>query len=178
VTGRGIAWLGALLVALLACSDEPPPSPPPVPVAVATVEKRDVPFELEAPGAVEPLETVAVRAQVGGVLDSVAFQEGDDVRKGQVLFQIDPRPYRAVFQQAQAALERDRAQAENARQNPSATASSPRGTTSLPSSSTRSAPPPPRSRRPWRETRPPWTRPGSTFSSPRSAPPSMDAPGT
>jgi multidrug efflux system membrane fusion protein len=86
-------------------------------VTVAAVERRDMPFELEAAGTVEPMQSVAVRAQVAGVLDSVGFHEGDLVRKDQVLFLIDPRPYRAALRQAQAALARDRAQAENARQN-------------------------------------------------------------
>ncbi|HEY7461293.1 MAG TPA: efflux RND transporter periplasmic adaptor subunit [Gemmatimonadota bacterium] len=102
---------------LAACSDGPAPAPPPVPVTVAAVERRDMPFELEAAGTVEPMQSVAVRAQVAGVLDSVGFHEGDLVRKDQVLFLIDPRPYRAALRQAQAALARDRAQAENARQN-------------------------------------------------------------
>jgi multidrug efflux system membrane fusion protein len=84
---------------------------------VSPVERRDVPFELEATGTVEPLQSVAVRAQVSGVLDSVAFQEGDPVRKGQVLFQIDARAYHAAVRQAEAVVARDRAQAENAQQD-------------------------------------------------------------
>jgi multidrug efflux system membrane fusion protein len=75
-----------------------------------------MPFELMATGTVEPLQTVAVQAQVSGILQRVAFKEGDEVKQGQVLFQLDPRPYRAALDQAMAALARDRAQASNAAQ--------------------------------------------------------------
>jgi multidrug efflux system membrane fusion protein len=85
-------------------------------VVVATAERRSVPFELAATGTVEPLEAVAVQAQVGGILLRVAFREGDEVKQGQLLFEIDPRPYRAALEQAQAALTRDRVQAANAAQ--------------------------------------------------------------
>jgi multidrug efflux system membrane fusion protein len=101
---------------LVACSEDAPPPPPPVPVTVATAERRPVPFELAATGTVEPLKTVAVQAQVGGALRRVAFREGEEVKQGQVLFELDPRPYRAALDQALAALARDRAQANNAAQ--------------------------------------------------------------
>jgi multidrug efflux system membrane fusion protein len=87
-----------------------------VPVTVATAERRTVPFELAATGTVEPIQTVAVQAQVSGVLQRVAFKEGQEVKQGQVLFQLDPRPYRAAFEQASAFLARDSAQAANATQ--------------------------------------------------------------
>ena len=103
----------ALLV-LAACSKTDPPPPPPVPVTVATAERRSVPFELGATGQVEPLQTVAVQAQVGGTLRRIAFREGDEVQRGQVLFELDARPYRAALNQALAALARDSAQASNA----------------------------------------------------------------
>jgi multidrug efflux system membrane fusion protein len=104
------------LLALVACAEKKPPPSPPVPVTVATAERRTVPFELAATGTVEPIQTVAVQAQVSGVLQRVAFKEGDEVKKGKVLFQLDPRPYRAAFEQASALLARDRAQAANAAQ--------------------------------------------------------------
>ena len=113
----GAALPMALAVGLGGCGDKAAPAPPPVAVAVAPVERRDMPFELEATGTVEPLESVAVRAQVGGIVDSVAFEEGDLVHKGQVLFRIDPRAYGAAVRQAEAVLARDRAQAENAQQD-------------------------------------------------------------
>jgi multidrug efflux system membrane fusion protein len=108
----------AVLVSLSlgGCAEKESPPPPPVPVTVATAERRTVPFELPATGTVEPLQTVAVQAQVSGQLKRVAFKEGDEVRQGQVLFELDPRPYRAALDQAMAALERDRAQALNAAQ--------------------------------------------------------------
>lgn len=110
----GVA-LGLLLLA--ACSEKQAPPAPPVPVTVATAERRAVPFELAATGTVEPLQTVAVQAQVGGILQRVAFKEGDEVKQGELLFQLDPRPYRAALAQAGATLARDRAQAGNAEQD-------------------------------------------------------------
>jgi multidrug efflux system membrane fusion protein len=83
-------------------------------VKVAVAERRAMPFELAATGMVEPLQTVAVQAQVGGILQRVGFREGDEVKQGQLLFQLDPRPYQAALDQALAALARDRAQATNA----------------------------------------------------------------
>lgn len=100
----------------LACSGEEQRPTPPVPVVVAPVERATIPFELEATGTVEPLQTAAVRSQVTGVLTSVSFQEGQDVEAGQVLIQIDPRPFRAALQQVQANLARDEAQLANAQQ--------------------------------------------------------------
>jgi multidrug efflux system membrane fusion protein len=111
---RGLA-LGVLLLA--ACSKKQAPPTPPVPVTVAPAERRAVPFELAATGTVEPLQTVEVQAQVGGILQRVAFKEGDEVKQGQLLFQLDQRPYRAALDQAAAALARDRAQAANAEQD-------------------------------------------------------------
>jgi membrane fusion protein, multidrug efflux system len=113
------AWAWGLPVVLSlagACAKKSTPPNPPVPVVVATAERRSVPFELAATGTVEPLEGVAVQAQVGGILRRVDFKEGDEVKQGQVLFEIDPRPYRAALEQAQAALTRDKAQAANAAQ--------------------------------------------------------------
>jgi multidrug efflux system membrane fusion protein len=106
-----------LLFALLAaCDDQAAPPQQRVPVTVGTAERRDVPFELAATGTVEPLQTVAVQPQIGGPIVRIAFREGQDVEKGQVLFQIDPRPYQAALAQAEAFLSRDRAQAANAEQ--------------------------------------------------------------
>ena len=104
------------VVLLAACSEDAPPPQPPVPGTGATAERRPVPFELAATGTVEPLKTVAVQAQVGGSLRRVAFREGEEVKQGQVLFELDARPYRAALDQALANLARDRAQANNAAQ--------------------------------------------------------------
>jgi len=82
---------------------------------VATAETRTVPFEVTAPGTVEPLQAVAVSAQVSGIVTQVRFREGEQVRAGDVLVQLDPRPYRNALQQAEAALARDLVQLANAR---------------------------------------------------------------
>jgi multidrug efflux system membrane fusion protein len=73
-----------------------------------------MPLELRVIGTVEPSSNVAVRAQLTGELTSVNFKEGDDVREGQVLFELDRRPLDAALKQAQANLQRDLAQAANA----------------------------------------------------------------
>ncbi len=85
-----------------------------VPVTVAVAEQKDVPLELGAIGTVQPMQTVAVRAQTTGQLDRVSFKEGDEIRRGQLLFAIDPRPYQAALAQAEANLARDEAQLRNA----------------------------------------------------------------
>ena len=86
-----------------------------MPVRVGTVEKRPAPVQIRNIGTVQPYNTVAVRALVNGEILRVHFHEGEDVRKGDLLFSIDPRPYEAALAQAEAALARDRAQLENAR---------------------------------------------------------------
>jgi membrane fusion protein, multidrug efflux system len=85
-----------------------------VPVAVAVAGRETVPVELVAIGAVEAYSTVNVKAQVGGELLRVAFAEGQMVRQGQLLFQIDPRPYRAALAAARARLAIDKAKAVRA----------------------------------------------------------------
>ena len=107
---------GVLAVALAGCEEEALPPAPAVPVTLAVVERQAVPFELAATGTVEPLQTVSVQPQVSGPIVRVAFREGQDVEKGQVLFQIDARPYQAAAARAEAILERDKAQEANARQ--------------------------------------------------------------
>ena len=76
---------------------------------------KPMPVLIEAVGTVEAEHSVQVRAQVSGVLQSVQFKEGDKVKAGQVLFQIDPRTFQAQYNQALAQLARDKAQLENAR---------------------------------------------------------------
>ena len=110
-----ISVAGALL--LVACKDPKKTKSPAVPVAVAHVEKRDVPYEIDATGTIEPMQTVSVSAQVGGILTHIDFKEGDDVKQGQVLFQIDPRPFEAALQQARAGLAKDSAQLTTALQD-------------------------------------------------------------
>ncbi len=80
-----------------------------VPVTVATVVQKDVPVEIQVIGDVEAYSTISVKAQVGGQLRKVFFQEGDYVKEGSPLFEIDPRPLQAAVNQAQANLLRDQA---------------------------------------------------------------------
>jgi multidrug efflux system membrane fusion protein len=104
------------LALLGACSKDGVPPVQAIPVAVGMVEQRSIPFELNAVGTVEPFQAVTVQPQVTGQLLRVAFQEGAEVQKGQVLFQIDPRQFNTALAQAEAILARDRAQAVNANQ--------------------------------------------------------------
>jgi multidrug efflux system membrane fusion protein len=104
------------LLLLAACGDGKVPAPAPTPVTVGTVRQGPVPYELSATGTIEPVQTVAVAPQVSGQLVNVAFHEGDNVKKGQVLFEIDPRPFRAALQQAQANLAGAKARAEQTEQ--------------------------------------------------------------
>jgi multidrug efflux system membrane fusion protein len=83
-------------------------------VSVARVERQAVPYQIVANGTVEPIRAVEVAPQVTGLLLRVPFDEGDEVAAGQVLFEIDPRPYQAALEQAEANLSRDRVQAQNA----------------------------------------------------------------
>ncbi|HMK72650.1 MAG TPA: efflux RND transporter periplasmic adaptor subunit, partial [Myxococcaceae bacterium] len=89
----------------------------PVPVAVASVSQRDVPIYLEGLGTVVALATVTVKSQVDGRLDAVLFVEGQRVKKGEVIAQVDPRPFQAQLHQMEATLARDQAQLRNARLN-------------------------------------------------------------
>jgi membrane fusion protein, multidrug efflux system len=89
----------------------------PVPVVVSTVTQKDVPVNVEVIGNVEAYSTITVKAQVGGQLDKVSFQEGEFVKKGDLLFSIDPRPYEGALNQAQANLARDTAAEAQAEAN-------------------------------------------------------------
>jgi multidrug efflux system membrane fusion protein len=101
----------AALAALAACGGKAPERSPTVPVSVAPAVRIDAPAVVVSNGVVEPVQTVAVEAQVGGILTEVSFQEGDEVTEGQVLFRIDPRPFQAALRQAEGMLARDKAQA-------------------------------------------------------------------
>jgi membrane fusion protein, multidrug efflux system len=86
----------------------------PVPVALVPVEKGDMPVTLSQLGTVTPLAMVTVKTQISGYLMQVAFQEGQMVKKGDFLAQIDPRPYQVALEQAQAQLAKDQALLKNA----------------------------------------------------------------
>lgn len=84
-------------------------------VKTARAIVQPMPVLIDAVGTVEPEQSVQLRAQVSGVLQSILFKEGDRVKAGQLLFEIDPRTYQAQYNQALAALARDQAQLENAK---------------------------------------------------------------
>jgi membrane fusion protein, multidrug efflux system len=106
VTFRTLFVAGLALLAT-ACGPRRGGAPPKVPVSVARVERRALPYELNATGTVEPIRSVDVLPQVGGTILRVHFAEGNEVAAGQVLFEIDPRPYQAALQQAEGTLLRD-----------------------------------------------------------------------
>jgi multidrug efflux system membrane fusion protein len=85
-----------------------------VPIGVTAVEKGDMPVTLSQLGTVTPLAMVTVKTQLSGYLVQVGFQEGQMVKKGDFLAQIDPRPYQVALEQAQAQLAKDQALLRNA----------------------------------------------------------------
>jgi multidrug efflux system membrane fusion protein len=89
----------------------------PVPVLVAKAAVTNVPVLIDPPpvGHVVPIQTVNVRPQIGGLISAVNFKEGQEVKQGDPLFTIDPRPMQAALEQAKAALQRDMAQLENSK---------------------------------------------------------------
>ena len=89
-------------------------APTPVPVSVATSKQDTLPVYITAIGNVRSLNMVDIQPQVGGILLEVAVKEGDMVKKGQVLAVIDPRPFKAALDKAQAQLTQDQAQLQNA----------------------------------------------------------------
>ena len=111
---RSTAALVVLLASALGCGGKRAGPASRVPVTVDRALRRALPYEIVGTGTVEPRQTAAVEAQVTGILSSVAFAEGSDVDAGQVLFQIDPRPFQAALDAARATLARDRAQAATA----------------------------------------------------------------
>lgn len=86
----------------------------PVPVTLATVADKPIPVTIPTVGTVEAIQTVQIRSQVTGQLSQVLFSEGQEVKQGQLLFKIDPRPFQAALSQAEAVLTRDTATSDNA----------------------------------------------------------------
>jgi len=86
-----------------------------VPVTTATATLKTVPVQVHAIGNVEAFSTVSVKAQVAARVEKASFTEGQDVRKGDLLFTLDRRPFDTALQQAEANLEKDQAQLENAK---------------------------------------------------------------
>ncbi len=102
------------LFAFTGCQKQTPQqvtaAPPAMPVSVAKVVQQAVPANLSVVGTVEASAVVQIKSQIAGELTAVTFTEGQNVNKGELLFRIDSRPYEEAVQQAQAAVERDRAQ--------------------------------------------------------------------
>ena len=127
-TRRPYIWVGIVLVVLAALAwwvhTRPAPQAPagrfgangvPMPVVTQAVAKGDVPVTYDALGTVTPLATVSVVTQIAGQIVDVSFTEGQEVKKGDVLAQIDPRPYQAALDQAIGQLARDQASLAEAR---------------------------------------------------------------
>jgi multidrug efflux system membrane fusion protein len=93
----------------------PASGPLAIPVAVAAAVQQSIPVRLQAIGNVEAFSTVALKARVDGQIVAVNFTEGQEVKKGDVLFRIDPRPYQAALRQAEANALRDAAARDQAR---------------------------------------------------------------
>ena len=108
----GVATLG---LGRNAHSAKPPEPAPPVNVTLTQVQQQDVPIYQAGVGTVTPLASVTVKTQINGQLERVGFTEGQDVKAGQLLAQLDPRTQQAQVQQAQAQKAKDQAQLANAR---------------------------------------------------------------
>jgi len=89
--------------------------PPGIPVTAGTVAIEDVPVFLHGIGTVQAYNSVAIKSRVDGQIVKVEFKEGQDIKDGDLLFQIDPRPYQAALEQAQAAKQKDEAQLAGAK---------------------------------------------------------------
>jgi multidrug efflux system membrane fusion protein len=123
----GAATIATVSVALLAAGvtiysrskrdEAPPAATQPVPVIAVKVRQHDVPIILTGLGTVTALNSATIRSQITGLLISVNFQEGQSIKKGELLAQIDPRTYQAQLDQAQATLERDQVNLKNAQLN-------------------------------------------------------------
>jgi multidrug efflux system membrane fusion protein len=96
-----------IVLALAACSKPAPPPEAPAPVEVARVVQKTMPERVDAVGTVEAINSVMVKSRVDGQLLESRVKDGDDVRKDQLLFKIDPRPAQATLAQVQAALAKD-----------------------------------------------------------------------
>ena len=112
----------ALALALAGCSgkssnaaEKKAGGGPAVPVVIAPVVTKTMPLRIQAIGNVEPYATVAIKARIDGQIVKVLFTDGQEVAKGQPLFQLDPRSFEASLQQSEAALARDKAQLAHAR---------------------------------------------------------------
>jgi membrane fusion protein, multidrug efflux system len=116
----GIATVGGVFALTQTFKGKTPSTaapPPPVPVVAATVDQHDVPIYLTGVGTVIAYNTVVIRSQIQGQLVSINFTEGQTVHTGDLIAQIDPRPYQAQIDQLTATRDRDQAQLVNAQAN-------------------------------------------------------------
>ncbi|HEY3839430.1 MAG TPA: efflux RND transporter periplasmic adaptor subunit, partial [Bryobacteraceae bacterium] len=115
---RSLFILVPLTLLALGCQTKKAPvamgPPPAMPVTTAEATTQSAPLEVRVVGSVEPSAKVEIKSQVAGQLMSVHFTEGQNVTQGQLLLNIDPQPYRDALQQAEATVERDRAQLSQA----------------------------------------------------------------
>jgi len=119
-----IAWPGVMLLGCLAAAlfwrnhearqSQPPRTPPPIPVVVAQAEKGDIGVYVTGLGTVTPLNTITVTTRVDGQLMAVKYKEGEKVRRGDPLVEIDPRPFQVALEQAETQLVKDQAALQNA----------------------------------------------------------------
>jgi len=116
---RGVVFLAVAAAATLiaSCGKKEAPAPPPVDVKVAVVLQKDVPIYIEAIGQTRGSTEIEVRARVEGFLQSVDFKEGSPVRKGQLLYTIDPKPFEAALAQANGTLAQAEADLARAHQD-------------------------------------------------------------
>jgi membrane fusion protein, multidrug efflux system len=114
-TRRSAPALLLAAFAVTACKEPPRPQRPVPTVSVMTTKSAPLPYVVTANGQVEPNRTVAVQSLVSGQLTRVAIAEGDEVREGQVLFQIDARPFSSEVERLQSTLARDEATLTRAR---------------------------------------------------------------
>jgi len=98
-------------------ADAPAATAPGIPVTVGKVEAKDMPVLLSSIGTVQAYNTVLIKTRVDGQIVKVNFQEGQEIQAGDPLVEIDPRPYKAVYDQAVAKLETDQATLVNAQRN-------------------------------------------------------------
>jgi len=108
----------AIVLAAAGCSRKPAAKvAAPVPVLVAKAAVTNVPVLINPPpvGHVTPISTVTIRPQIGGTISKISFREGQEVKRGDLLFTLDPRPSEAALAQAKADLQRDTAQLENSK---------------------------------------------------------------
>jgi multidrug efflux system membrane fusion protein len=114
--GAALTLSAALLLA--ACSDNAAGKPrvqlPPVPVTIGDVVEKTIPVQLTAVGNAQAYTSVGIKSQINGQLVEVRFKEGQDVKKGDLLFVIDPRPFEAALRQSEAALNQRRAEVKQA----------------------------------------------------------------